>query len=285
MHNARTTVINISLPERLLHLADQRATAEARTRSDLFREAVRRYIGLTTVVTAQTQSNAADTAPVAQSAGFDFDHNPTWRIFRIMAEFIDGYQFLAQFDKTVTFFGSARTTPDNPHYEQATELAAMVARAGYAVISGGGPGIMEAANKGANSAGGESVGLNIELPTEQRMNPYVTKSIGFNYFFARKVMMNISAWAYVFFPGGFGTLDEFFELITLEQTNKVERHVPIVLVGKDFWLPLCGWLRQYVLSRGAINPEDLELWTVVDTAEEAFALIQQSKPRVRKIYQ
>lgn len=287
MQETRTTVINISLPERLLHLADQRAEAESRTRSDLFREAVRRYLGLTTVVSAaRIVEQPTDLAPRGTgSVGFDYDHNPTWRIFRIMAEFIDGFEFLAQFEQTVTFFGSARMTADDPHYELARELAGQIARAGYTVISGGGPGVMEAVNKGAKEAGGESVGLNIQLPTEQRINPYVTKSIAFNYFFARKVMMNISAWAYVFFPGGFGTLDEFFELITLAQTDKIERHVPIILVGKDFWLPLCGWLRQYVLTRGAITPEDLELWTVVDTADEALALIRSSKPRVRKIYQ
>ncbi len=287
MESARTTIINISLPERLLHLADQRAQAESRTRSDFFREAVRRYLGLTTVVSAARSSvPPADLAPSgAGSVGFDFDHNPTWRIFRIMAEFIDGFEFLAQFDKSVTFFGSARMGEDDPHYGLAVELAGLVAQEGYAVISGGGPGVMEAVNKGAHQAGGESVGLNIQLPTEQRINQYVSKSIGFNYFFARKVMMNISAWAYVFFPGGFGTLDEFFELITLAQTDKIERHVPIILVGKDFWLPLCGWLRQYVLSRGAIVPEDLELWNVVDSADEAMALIRGSKPRVRRIYQ
>lgn len=282
MHNARTTVINISLPERLLHLADQRANAEARTRSDLFREAVRRYLGLTTVVEATRSSNAADTH--SSSAGFDYLHDPTWKIFRIMAEFIDGFQFIGQFDKTVTFFGSARTKSDDPGYETAEALGALLARDGFTVITGGGPGIMEAANKGAVEAGGESVGINIQLPFEQRTNPYVRKSIAFNYFFARKVIMNMSARAYVFFPGGYGTLNEFFELIELEQTGKVEQSVPIVLVGKAFWLPLVAWLRQYVLAVGAIEARDLDLWIVVDSAEEAFEIIRDSKPRPPRIY-
>lgn len=283
MQDARTTVINISLPERLLHLADQRARAEARTRSDLFREAVRRYLGLTTVVAAHgSTSNVAE--PLG-SAGFDYTHNPTWRIFRILAEFIDGFQFIGQFDKTVTFFGSARVAPTDTHYEQANLLGSLLARQGFTVITGGGPGIMEAANKGAADAGGESVGINIMLPFEQRINPYVKKSIAFNYFFARKVIMNISAQAYVFFPGGYGTLNEFFELIELEQTGKVEQEVPIILVGREFWLPLHEWLKRYVLSVAAIDADDLELWTIVDTPEEAFEIIKHSKPRRKEVYE
>jgi len=281
--DARTTVINISLPERLLHLADQRARAEARTRSDFFREAVRRYLGLTTVVAAQRQtSNVAE--PNMGSAGFDYAHNPTWRIFRILAEFIDGFQFIGKFEKTVTFFGSARTASDDTHYQSAEALGGLLAQAGYTVITGGGPGIMEAANKGASDAGGQSVGLNIQLPTEQRTNAYVKDSIAFNYFFTRKVIMNISAWAYVFFPGGYGTLNEFFELIELEQNGKVEREVPIILIGKDFWLPLVAWLRQNVLAKHAIAADDLELWTIVDSPEEALEIIKTTKPRPPKLY-
>ena len=280
MNDARTTVINISLPERLLNLADKRAYAEARTRSDFFREAVRRYLGLTTVVAATTHSNAADVH--TNSAGFDYDHNPTWRIFRVMAEFIDGFQFVAGLDKTVTIFGSARTESTDTHYLQAVRLGELLAKAGIGVVTGGGPGIMEAGNKGAAEAGGESIGLNIELQHTQRINQYVQKSIAFNHFFVRKVMMDISARAYVFFPGGFGTLDEFFELITLKQTGKAEKSIPVVLVGKDFWLPLMGWLKEYVLARKAIDPEDLDLWTVVDTAEEAFEIIHESKARIKR---
>ena len=199
-----------------------------------------------------------------------------------MAEFIDGYQFVAQLDKTVTFFGSARTESDDAHYQQAVRLGALLAKAGIGVVTGGGPGIMEAGNKGASEAGGESIGLNIELSHAQRINPYVSKSIAFNHFFVRKVMMDISARAYVFFPGGFGTLDEFFELITLKQTGKAEKSIPVVLVGKDFWLPLMAWLKQYVLARKAIDPEDLDLWKVVDTAEEAFEIIRESKARIKR---
>lgn len=203
----------------------------------------------------------------------------TWRIFRIMAEFVEGFQFLSSTKREVTVFGSARTPASNTWYQEAVRLGRMLGEAGFAVITGGGPGIMEGANKGAYEAGAESIGLNIQLPHEQRVNPYVTKSRAFYYFFTRKVMLAASAQAYVYFPGGFGTLDELFEILTLIQTKKSDR-VAVVLVGKRYWEPLADWLRETVLGEfDAVGSEELELFTIVNSAEEAFALIKSSQER------
>ncbi len=211
---------------------------------------------------------------------FDYEHNPSWRIFRIMAEFVDGFHFISQFEKSVTFFGSARFKENNVHYRAAQKLARMLAKAGYTIVSGGGPGIMEAANKGAAEGGGVSVGLNIQLPFEQRINPYVKRAMAFNYFFTRKVMLAFSASAFVFFPGGYGTLDEAFELITLRQTHKIYPKIPIILVGEDFWGPLCEWLRENATKKhGTIDREELKLWELVDSPEEALAIIKKSPAR------
>lgn len=206
--------------------------------------------------------------------GFDYINNPTWRIFRIMSEFVDGFSFLAQFDKTVTFFGSARLPDDHPYYQLARDLGTRLAQQGYTIVTGGGPGIMQAGNQGATEAGGNSVGLNIQLPMEQRMNPYVKQSISFHYFFSRKVMLDFSAEAYVFFPGGFGTLDEFFELITLVQTGKMERNVPVILVGRKFWEPLIGWMEAVMLNDlHTIKANDLKTWTLTDDLEEVVKAV------------
>ncbi len=210
---------------------------------------------------------------------FNFAEDANWRIFRIMAEFISGFEFLAPLRKEVTFFGSARLTEDSPWYKQARELGQLLGEAGFTVITGGGPGIMEAGNRGAHEAGGESIGLDIELPSEQRRNPYVDKGIGFHYFFTRKVMLSASAQAYVFFPGGFGTLDEFFEMITLLQTKKME-DVPAICLGAEFWGPLDSWVRTHLVEKyKTIAPGDTEIYTIVDTAQEAFNLIKDSKER------
>lgn len=210
---------------------------------------------------------------------FNFAEDTNWRIFRIMSEYIEGFEFLSKLRKEVTFFGSARLPEDNPWYKQAQALGRLLAEAGFTVITGGGPGIMEAGNRGAYEGGGESIGLDIELPMEQRRNAYVKKGIGFHYFFTRKVMMSASAQAYVFFPGGFGTLDEFYEILTLIQTKKMES-VPVVCVSRSYWEPLDDWMRTDLTEKfQAISPDDTKIYTIVDTAQEAFELLKDTKER------
>lgn len=203
----------------------------------------------------------------------------TWRIFRIMAEFVEGFQFLSEHSHEVTIFGSARFSSDNYWYKEAEKLGRLLAKNKFAVITGGGPGIMEAANKGAAENNGISIGLNIQLPTEQRMNPFVTEGRPFHYFFTRKVIMSASAQAYVFFPGGFGTLDELLEMVVLIQTGKAQK-VPIVCVGREFWTPLAEWIKKMVFEKyDAIEKKDMNIYQIVDTAEEAFKFIKDSKER------
>ncbi|HCC21821.1 TPA: TIGR00730 family Rossman fold protein [Candidatus Uhrbacteria bacterium] len=208
----------------------------------------------------------------------DFREGASWKIFRIMAEFTEGFEFLADLKREVTFFGSARVTEGHPDYESARKLARLLGEAGFTIITGGGPGIMEAANRGAFEAGAESVGLNIQLPMEQRTNKYVKHGKGFYYFFTRKVMMSASSQAYLFFPGGFGTLDEMFELITLIQTGKMAP-IPIVLIDRKYWEGLFSWIRQDLLSNEYIKEKDLDIVKIVDTAEEAFDLVKDSQER------
>lgn len=204
----------------------------------------------------------------------DHESGVSWRVFRIMSEFVDGFEFLSKLDRTVTFFGSARLKEDNEYYQQARELGARLAKAGYTVVTGGGPGIMEAGNRGASEAGGMSVGLNIELPLEQRFNPYVKQGIGFHYFMSRKFMLDYSALAYVFFPGGFGTLDELFTISTLIQTGKADRDVPVVLIGRAFWTPLLAWVTGTLIdSVHTVSSDDFGIWHVTDDMEEAVKLI------------
>ncbi|OGL95899.1 Rossman fold protein, TIGR00730 family [Candidatus Uhrbacteria bacterium RIFOXYB12_FULL_58_10] len=203
----------------------------------------------------------------------------TWRIFRIMAEFVEGFQFLSEFNREVTVFGSARTPEDDPWYKESRALGRMLAECGFTVITGGGPGIMEAANRGAFEAGGASIGLNIQLPREQRANPYITRGRGFHYFFTRKVMLAASAQAYVFFPGGFGTLDEFFEMVVLIQTGKAQK-IPIVCVGKDFWEPLSAYIKTVMLETfDTVDQSEMGYYTVVDNAKAAFKIIETSTER------
>ncbi len=197
----------------------------------------------------------------------------SWRVFRIMAEFVDGFELLRKYGLAATFFGSARTQPGDPYYKQAEELAAKLAKKGFAIISGGGPGIMEASNVGAFKVGGKSVGLNIQLPFEQKLNPYVTQSHNFHFFFSRKVMLTFASEVYVYFPGGFGTMDEFFEILTLIQTKKI-KPVPIVLYGKDYWDPLLKYFKQTLLKEyKTISPEDMKLFHTVDSIDEATKYI------------
>lgn len=207
----------------------------------------------------------------------EHDGNFSWRVFRIMSEFVDGFEFLSNLDHTVTFFGSARLREDNPYYTQARELAYRLSQHGFTIVTGGGPGIMEAGNRGATEAGGKSVGLNIELPLEQEFNPYVKQGIGFHYFMSRKFMLDYSALAYVFFPGGFGTLDELFTISTLIQTGKADRDVPIVLFGREFWGPLLDWTRRELVEHWhTVAPRDLEIWQLTDDLDEAVRMVCES---------
>jgi uncharacterized protein (TIGR00730 family) len=200
-----------------------------------------------------------------------------WRVFRIMAEFVEGFEAMAPVGRAVSIFGSARTKKDDPYYRAAEQTARLLAKAGFGVITGGGPGIMEAANKGAFEAGGKSVGLNITLPQEQTSNPYQNVSMDFHYFYARKVMFVKYASAFICFPGGFGTLDEFFETMTLVQTLKIESF-PIILFGTPFWSGLVEWMRHQMIPH-AINAEDLDIFRLVDRPQDAVALVKEGQKR------
>jgi len=200
--------------------------------------------------------------------------NDSWALFKIMGEFVNGFERMSAIGPCVSIFGSARTKADATYYKLAVRIAKSIAEAGYGVITGGGPGIMEAGNKGANLAGGTSVGLNIFLPFEQHDNPYIDsdKSLDFDYFFVRKVMFVKYSQGFVVMPGGFGTLDELFEAITLIQTNKIEKF-PIILVGTNFWTGLIDWIKNTMLKEGNISPEDLDLIHLVDTEDEVVEII------------
>ena len=201
--------------------------------------------------------------------------NDSWAIFKIMGEFVSGYEKLSRIGPCVSIFGSARTKPDNPYYQLAERIAQKIVDNGYGVITGGGPGIMEAGNKGAHLAGGTSVGLNIELPFEQHDNPYIDsdKNLDFDYFFVRKVMFVKYSQGFVVMPGGFGTLDELFEAITLIQTNKIEKF-PIILVGTEFWSGLFDWVKSTLLEKFEnISPKDLDLINLVDTEDEVIEIL------------
>src|SRR3989339_871085 len=219
----------------------------------------------------------------------DFRSSFHWRIFKIIAEFVEGWEFLANLKKSVTIFGSAVCKEDSKWYQEAQKIGYLLAKEGFDVITGGGPGIMEASNRGAWEANeetqnkddsiGNSIGLNIKLPNEQRINRYVDQSVAFNYFFTRKVMLSYYAQAYVYFPGGFGTMDEVFELLTLIQVKKIAK-IPIIFVGKEFWIPMTTWIEEYLYEKfEAIDEEDLTLYRIVDTAEEAFGYIKDSPLR------
>ena len=204
----------------------------------------------------------------------DIKATDSWQIFKIMSEFVEGFEKMAQIGPCVSVFGSARTKSTNKYYKLAEEISFKLTRSGYGVISGGGPGIMEAANKGAKAGGGKSVGLNIELPFEQHPNPFIDadKLVSFKYFFVRKVMFLKYSQGFVAMPGGFGTIDELAEALTLIQTNKIAKF-PIILVGTEYWKGFTGWIRQTMLTEGNISPEDLDLFTLVDTAEEVVKII------------
>ena len=202
----------------------------------------------------------------------EFSGGETWRVFRIMSEFVEGFESLRDLGPAISIFGSARTKKDDWPYKATLKLAEMLARRGFAIISGGGPGVMEAANRGARMGKGVSVGLNIQLPSEQKANKYQTKSLVFRHFFARKVMFVKYASGYVIMPGGFGTLDEFFEALTLIQTGKIRRF-PVVLIGRKYWEGLIRWLGNSLVDEGAISPEDLNLFYLTDSPEDAVRYI------------
>jgi len=197
-----------------------------------------------------------------------------WRVFRIMSEFVEGFHELSKIGPAVTIFGSARTDPKDKIYQKAVKTAALLSKSGFAVITGGGPGIMEAGNKGVYQAKGNSIGLNIDLPFEQTPNRYITTLIKFHYFFCRKVMFVKYAKAFVIFPGGYGTMDELFESLTLIQTHRIDRF-PIILFGSDYWGGLVEWLRNKVLKDNKIDSEDLDIFKVVDTPEDVLKSIKQ----------
>ncbi len=203
----------------------------------------------------------------------DFKDQDTWRMFRIISEFVEGFEALRNIRPAITMFGSARTEPESPDYKLAHEIAYQLSKKGYSIVTGGGPGIMEAANRGAHDAGGRSVGCNIELPFEQKGNPYVNLPINFHYFFIRKVMFLRYAAAVVVMPGGFGTMDELFELLTLVQTRKIET-VPVILVDREYWAGGMEWIKKTILrDRKYINAEDLDLFHIVDKPAEVVKII------------
>ena len=204
----------------------------------------------------------------------DFTREDPWRVFRIMSEFVEGFEVLSKVGKAVSIFGSARTKPDDKFYKLGEDVAYHIAKAGYAVITGSGPGMMEAANKGARRAGGHSVGLNIHIPCEQKPNIYVDTLLDFRYFFIRKVMFVKYAKAFVILPGGYGTLDEFFEAINLIQTERIPKF-PVVLFGSDYWKGLLSWLKEMVLKHGNISKSDLDIFTVVDDPKEVAVVIKK----------
>lgn len=194
----------------------------------------------------------------------------SWRVFRIMAELVDGFQLLKKYRLAASFFGSSRCCIGDDMYDNAAALAVKLSKSGFTIITGGAGGVMEAANQGAFEAGGQSVGLNIELPQEQNSNKFLTEMKTFNYFFTRKVMLTFASEVYIYFPGGFGTLDEFFEILTLVQTRKIKR-IPIVLVGKEYWGPIVDLIEMHLLKKyQTIDQEDTELYTLVDTVDEAY---------------
>lgn len=238
---------------------------------------------------AETDSNNKPTAQVTQDEQLlrtpkpdEFTHTDTWRVFRIMGEFVQGFDDLATVNHGVSVFGSARIKSEHPQYKAAQETAALLAHAGFSVITGGGPGIMEAANRGAFEAGGVSIGCNIELPFEQIANPYQTRSLTFKYFFVRKTMFVKYSCAFIIFPGGFGTLDELFESLTLIQTRKI-KNFPVVLFGSDYWGGLVSWLKRKALPGKMISPTDFLLLNTTDSPSEVVEIISRSRDSLGKM--
>ena len=212
----------------------------------------------------------------------EFTHTDTWRVFRIMGEFVEGFDDLATVTRGVAIFGSARTLQDDPFYAAAQETAGLLVRAGFAVITGGGPGIMEAANRGAFDAGGASIGCNIELPFEQKPNPFQTRALTFKYFFVRKTMFVKYSNAFIIFPGGYGTLDEMFEALTLIQTRKI-KNFPVVLFGRGYWGGMVSWLSDVILKARNIADEDVQLLYLTDSPAEVVDIVVRSQDALHRM--
>jgi uncharacterized protein (TIGR00730 family) len=261
-------------PDRVAESA-QGPSADERAR----RSTPERQRGPVTLRRDQVQPSTTDQRLLDTRGNADWVHTDPWRVLRIQSEFVEGFGLLAELPSAVTVFGSARTPRESEDYEQARQLGAALADAGYAVITGGGPGAMEAVNRGCQEAGGLSVGLGIELPFEQHLNDWVDLGLNFRYFFARKTMFVKYAQAFVILPGGFGTLDELFEALTLVQTGKVTRF-PVVLVGVAYWQGLLDWMRDVVVPSGRISPKDLDLVHLIDDLTEVVEVITESH-RVR----
>ncbi|WP_288801433.1 LOG family protein [Corynebacterium dentalis] len=221
------------------------------------------------------QESTTDQRLLGEQTSVDWLHTDPWRVMRIQSEFVDGFGALAKIPKAITVFGSARVKPDHPYYETGLELGKLIAEAGYATITGGGPGLMEAPNRGANEAGGLSIGLGIELPMEQGLNHWVDLGLNFRYFFVRKTMFLKYSQAYICLPGGFGTLDELFEALVMVQTEKIQRF-PIILIGTEFWSGLVDWIRARLVDEKMINADDPDLFFVTDDPKEAVDFCVQA---------
>lgn len=223
----------------------------------------------------EKQASTTDQRLLDQQTNVDWLHTDPWRVMRIQSEFVDGFGALAKIPKAITVFGSARVKEDHPYYKTGVELGRLIAQAGYATITGGGPGLMEAPNRGASEAEGLSIGLGIELPMEQGLNEYVELGVNFRYFFVRKTMFLKYSQAFICLPGGFGTLDELFEALVMVQTEKI-RKFPIILIGTDFWSGLVEWIRDRLVSEGMISESDPDLFYVTDDPAEAVRICQDA---------
>jgi uncharacterized protein (TIGR00730 family) len=241
-------------------------------------EVPEKHRGRTVMRREQVDSSTTDQRLLDTRGPTDWVHTDPWRVLRIQSEFVEGFGALAELGPAISVFGSARTKPDDPFYAAAEDVGRKLAQAGFAVITGGGPGVMEAANKGAGEAGGVSVGLGIELPFESGLNQYVDRGLNFRYFFARKTMFVKYAQGFVVLPGGFGTFDELFEALTLVQTQKVTSF-PIVLIGTAYWSGLVEWIRSTVLADGKVSERDLEMLRVTDDVDEAVQVMVDAQRR------
>jgi uncharacterized protein (TIGR00730 family) len=243
-------------------------------------ESPEKFRGRTVLRRGQYDRSTTDQRLLDSRGPTDWVHTDPWRVMRIQSEFVEGFGALAELGPAISVFGSARTPADHPHYAMAEELGRKLTEVGFAVVTGGGPGVMEAANKGASEAGGVSVGLGIELPFETGLNQYVDRGLNFRYFFARKTMFVKYAQGFVVLPGGFGTFDELFEALTLVQTEKVTSF-PIVLLGEAYWSGLVSWVKDTVLAEGKVSPGDLEIFRVTDDVDEAVRIMVDARDERR----